>query len=209
MNTPLIEMCEFEAAEKAKAYKRMLGARRGKALSLEVKREYEQALAGFKVLAKGLSLIDLEAAMRAGGFDEKGRPKLAIGRADRDIMRFSWQGIQGVFEPRHAYSGAKDVRRVMFEYRPIAADFRRGDWTTQHDGYARVPLIPADVRPATGGEKDWFVLWEVEKWADSYNQIVPDKDPYLLKHVGGQLYAVLAEWDLTDLERAIMKTTAW
>jgi hypothetical protein len=33
---------------------------------------------------------------------------------------------------------------------------------------------------------------------------MPDRDPYLLRHVGGALYAVLAAWDLTDLERAIM-----
>lgn len=29
-------------------------------------------------------------------------------------------------------------------------------------------------------------------------------DPALLKHIGGDLYAVVATWDLTDLERAVL-----
>jgi hypothetical protein len=81
-------------------------------------------------------------------------------------------------------------------------------WRVWHDGYARVPMIPANVRPKTGAEQDWYILWEVEKWADNQRSIIPDLDPYLLKHLGGSLYAVLAEWDLTDLERSIMKATS-
>ena len=30
-------------------------------------------------------------------------------------------------------------------------------------------------------------------------------DPMLLKHIDGELYSVLAEWDLTGVERAIME----
>lgn len=29
-------------------------------------------------------------------------------------------------------------------------------------------------------------------------------DPALLKHIGGDLYAVLATWDLTELERSVL-----
>lgn len=76
------------------------------------------------------------------------------------------------------------------------------------EGYALIPMVPLDVRPATGRLADMFVLWEVEQWADRRIGAKPDIDPYLLKHVGGSLYAVLAEWDLTPLERAIMKGRA-
>lgn len=42
------------------------------------------------------------------------------------------------------------------------------------------------------------ILWEAE-W-----QAVPPKDPALLRHLGGDLYAVVAVWDLTELERAVL-----
>jgi hypothetical protein len=41
------------------------------------------------------------------------------------------------------------------------------------------------------------ILWEAE-W-----QHVPS-DPLLLRHITGPLYAVLASWDLTELERAVL-----
>lgn len=67
------------------------------------------------------------------------------------------------------------------------------------------PLVPADVRPATGQLRDWHVLWEVEAWHDSPQTMTPPRDPYLLRYIGGSLWAVLAEWDLTELERAVMR----
>lgn len=33
---------------------------------------------------------------------------------------------------------------------------------------------------------------------------VPPVDPFLLKHLGGTLYVVLAQWDLTPLEQAVL-----
>jgi hypothetical protein len=33
---------------------------------------------------------------------------------------------------------------------------------------------------------------------------MPPEDPALLKHIGGDLYAVLAVWNLTELERAVL-----
>lgn len=33
---------------------------------------------------------------------------------------------------------------------------------------------------------------------------VAPADPLLLKHITGRLFAVVAQWDLTEIERAIM-----
>jgi len=52
------------------------------------------------------------------------------------------------------------------------------------------------VRPASPA--DYFVLWEAV-W-----QELPPTDPMLLRHPTGHLYAVLAVWDLTEIERAVM-----
>lgn len=34
--------------------------------------------------------------------------------------------------------------------------------------------------------------------------MIPPGDPALLKHMGGDLYAILAVWDLSPLERAVL-----
>jgi hypothetical protein len=51
-----------------------------------------------------------------------------------------------------------------------------------------IPTLEADQQVATE-----------EKW----EQLAP-VDPLLLKHLGGPFYVVLAAWDLTDVERAVM-----
>jgi hypothetical protein len=87
------------------------------------------------------------------------------------------------------------IRRIIYQH-PNPRD--------AHNGYALIPMIPADVRPRDALE-NCYVLWEVEHWADRPIRATPDRDPYLLKHLAGDLYAVIAEWDLTELERAIMQ----
>jgi hypothetical protein len=71
-------------------------------------------------------------------------------------------------------------------------------------GTAMVPMVPPDViKDGRGCDlAKHFVLWEVESWAAA-----PPVDPMLLKPIGGDLYAVVAQWDLTELERAILRGT--
>lgn len=75
--------------------------------------------------------------------------------------------------------------------------------TGELTGTAMVPLVP----PAQKGPRNLanhFVLWEVEQWAMPRQRPRADYDPYLLRHLAGDLYMVVAEWDLTEVERAIM-----
>lgn len=50
----------------------------------------------------------------------------------------------------------------------------------------------------------YHVFWKVEAWYDR-NPIEPPVDPFLLLHIGGSNYAVLAQWGLTELERSDMR----
>jgi hypothetical protein len=50
--------------------------------------------------------------------------------------------------------------------------------------------------------RHYVTLFEVDQW-----EPVPPTDPALLKHIAGDLYAVLAVWDLTELERAVIAGT--
>lgn len=64
-----------------------------------------------------------------------------------------------------------------------------------------VPLIPPNLRPKDSLE-NYHILWDVQgSW---FNE--PPKDPFLLKHIDGDLFAVIAEWDLTDLEISVLKS---
>lgn len=193
MNVQTITEPQESATAKLKAYRAQLHRR--------ADAEYQAIAKGYEALAKGLPLIDLGAVMRDVECDEKGRPKLAIARADRRQVRFrtnTWWGNRQAFDTRE--------RDVASETLYVEVDLPQFDGY-RSDGYALVPLVPADAVERAGGRvalKNHFVLWEVEKWSDRSLRAQPDRDPYLLRHLGGDLYAVVAEWYLTDLERAVM-----
>lgn len=209
MNTTLIQMDKEQAKQKLEAYR----SERHK----DTDRIYRQCEEAYSALAEGVVLISLTQAIRDGGFDEKMRPKIAFAPADRTEVRFRWDAWSNVCEFNTAFR-AQDrgsprlIKRInlgrrheQFRDHKSKTDGKiyRHDITVE--GYAMIPMVPADVRPATGRLRDWCILWEVEKWADQSLTAPPPRDPYLLKHLAGDLYAVIAEWDLTDLERAIMQ----
>jgi hypothetical protein len=174
-----------------------------------------QCLKGYEALAEGKKLIQLDAAIRGGGFFESGFPKLAIARADRDRVYFEWSAnrTEARYDAHHnmPYSSRGrrsptlertiDMQRLHEQWHTVGGERR---WQITLQGVAQVPLLPADCRPHAGQLRDWFILWEVEKWVAIGKEPQPDRDPLLLERVAGQLYAVLAEWELTELERAVM-----
>ena len=68
---------------------------------------------------------------------------------------------------------------------------------TQSGGMnALIPNVPPALRPAHA-LSNYHLLWEAE-WRVAPGP--PPGDPALLKHIGGDLYSVLAVWDLTPVE---------
>ncbi len=201
MDVPMIEMDPAEARERLKAY-------RG-ALHLGADAEYEAAVAGYEALAKGTPVIQFGEAIRAAGRFEDGRPKLAVARADRNQVRFSCDGGR-----RATFSATRGQWRD-WNYRRdhpdglllMDVDMEPAGFYV-HMGWALVPMVPPHAVEAAGSRaklKDYLILWEIEEgWADRAIRAEPDIDPYLLKPIHGDLCAVVAEWDLTDLERAVM-----
>lgn len=63
-----------------------------------------------------------------------------------------------------------------------------------------MPTIPPKLRPKRGQLGLYHLLFEAEWGLDPD----PPVDPALVRHLGGDLYAVLAVWDLTDVERAVL-----
>lgn len=168
-----------------------------------VDEEAARVEAAYRQLAKGTPLLILSDAIAAAPRDAKGRPRLAIARADRVQVKYSrWQSSTShTFDAHMGHRPPKDlVVRV-----PLAPDERKiSEWL---EGFSLVPMVP----PAVLGNrslKTHYVLWEVEGWADAAIKALPDEDPYLLRRLDADLWAVVGEWDLTEVERAVMRGRA-
>jgi hypothetical protein len=153
-------------------------------------------MTAYKAISKGASVISLTEAIKAGGVDERGWPKIAVMRANE---QWCWLSVtqagsiefQGeLYLPPH-----NNFRRVTLPVGTLAPRDRKSTW----DYRAMVPIIPPNLRPKFK-LSNYHVLWEA-RWEKSPP---PPGDPALLKRIGGDLYAVLAVWDLTPIERLVL-----
>ncbi len=152
----------------------------------------------YRAMKKGKRLLDLHDSFKLAGADELGRPKIAIGRADWPTVEFQmWNGNDyASFSKLDSRWSTKSIR--------IPRSALLGVHAKQGEGQLRLraitPTIPPKFRPSPSNLKKYFILWEAE-WKD-----VP-VDPLLLQHLGGTLYLVLAAWDLTAVERSVLRGT--
>lgn len=174
--------------------------------------EDAQIMRGYKTLAKGQQVINLPQTLRAGGVDllvirkrwAQGTvgvtvPRLAVARANRTTV---WTyGIGNSGACRMQTKRDPHVNNRVDVLRFVEGTFDAGD----DDGWgpprirAVVPNVPPRLRPRVG-LGNFHVLFEAEWGLDPE----PPVDPALLRHIGGDLYAVIATWDLTELERAVL-----
>ncbi len=202
MNASIISMDKEEAARKLEACLEETH-KDGE----EFNRSCAQA---YEALAAGRKLLHLSKSFQLAGVDENHRPRLAIAAADREQVFCRWRSSSpfALFSSSANFVTSPRSRRLVRTVNMAVPHKRRHpklDFALDVFGYALVPKVPADVRPVTGQLRDWYVLWEVEQWFDRPQGLTAPTDPLLLKHVAGELYAVLAEWDLTDVERAILE----
>lgn len=171
---------------------------------------------GLKWMARGRAVINLSEAIRGGGLFPSGLPKLAICRSDETRVEFEWRPHSSAGTYRLARRGRRRGRPP--QNNEVVVEFGARHGKTQWDehwkahvgvtltGSAMVPLVPPaalkEAHTGTSALGRFFTLWEVEKW-----EPVPPRDPMLLQHLGGELYVVLAQWDLTDIERAVIAGT--
>lgn len=199
MNLPIVEMDKEEAAERAAAYRTI-------AMPTE---EEKGILAGYLAASAGKKLINLRDAMAQGGVDERGWPKLAVMGATEQFCYLRANKVWGEergqfrFAPVQSFSIRGGRTRGIFEFEiPIVGDVQQ-TWGSEYR--SMVPICPPDLRPRHGSRhlhlSNFVVLWEVEEWE---KVPAPPGDPALLRHLHGDLYTVEAEWDLTELERAVL-----
>jgi hypothetical protein len=202
MNVSIFTMDKAEAEKKLQAYRTQLKKR--------ANTEYELAVKAYEMVAKGQAILNIVDAFQQTGLGEDLRPKLAIARADKKEVQVhvsaSNRRLSFSTHARGMWAGGYEGNlfvNVPFVFTPEQDQVIRKQYSMT--GFALVPMIPADIRAnVKGSDEDYMILWEVEKWADRSLTSPAPRDPYLLKHIAGELYAVVAEWDLTDLERSIM-----
>lgn len=154
----------------------------------------------YRELAKDRRVIDLAESIKLTGLDEQLRPKLAIAPAEAEFGYFRHHYSRFIF------SGRENSHRLNAHLDFVVPNdslgqLARTPWTQIQWSRLRaaVPAIPPRYRPLKG-LRGYHVLWEAE-WEN-----VP-KDPLLLKRIGvSHLFAVIAQWDLTPVEQAVLRS---
>lgn len=182
MQTATIEVTKEQAAEALKLYRQHVNT--PGTVDWEIERIYRQ-------IARGNKVIQAIESVKQAGVDDLGRPKLALIRADAQLCYFrrehTTQGQQAVFSIDNGWQR----RKGRIEIDGFSALSDRG-------ARAIVPHIPVHLRPKSD-LSNYHILWEAD-WQD-----VP-VDPMLLRRIGkGDAWVVLAAWDLTPVERAVLR----
>jgi len=207
-----IDMPRTEARKAFLNYRRAMYAQRDEG----ARAEDEQIMRCYRALALGRQVVDIGDAIKRGGERPRDHlPRLAIARADEthifvrrwDDGSVTYTGDDILFRWGDRYMAEKKSR-VLSVRAGTLPDLRTEEesrrWSsrgTQRDGRAIVPVVPPPLRPVKL-LKNYHILFE----ADWQPQPKP-RDPALLKHLGGPIYAVVALWDVSPVEATVLGVT--
>jgi hypothetical protein len=156
-------------------------------------KEDEILMRGYRALALGRRVLSIRDTFIASGFTPDRLPKLALCRADAKRCDINVDQ-RGTINMRMA-----DMSRFVWERIAPSVAWNAPDGNVE--ATAIVPVVPPDLRPAHALDA-YHILWEAE-WSVKR----APKDPALLKHLAGDLFVVLAVWNLTALERSVILGT--
>lgn len=184
----------------------------------QLEKEDMIAMESYRAMAQGHRIINVANAIRGAGLNPTQRlPVLALARCHWEYcyVRIDDAHNQLLFSKdnwvRRAWrsNAAKpfeDMKaQVAFSRDLLGAELTDANWRKNNNFpsmgggvRAAVPAVPAHLRPA-GDLSEYHILFEA-KWEKH-----APPDPLLLKHVAGQMYVVLAQWDLTPIEKAVLE----
>ncbi len=191
------KMPKDQAKEVWKKYCEVLRTRKDKFLKVMKDAHYQ--------MKEGRELIDIYEVMKKFGLSEKNEPVFAIARADIPEVYFEKKDEgTGIFQMEEGWnrSGWKTDVHLPQKIFEIHWD-REGnsEWQIKDKLIkTKVPIIPVELIPE-GALSNYYILWEVTDW----ELLPPPKDPILLKRISENLFAVLGCWDVTELERSVMR----
>jgi hypothetical protein len=186
METERITVDRAEAAELFRKYKEH--QHYSTPVDLEIQRVYD-------AIQKGKMVVRALASIAAAGLGPDGLPKLAIVRADAEKCSL-YMGSDG--GARFSVNGYQPDRNHRCYIDMPAGTFADPGGRRFRHWESLVPIVPIHQRPKRG-LANYHVLYEA-----LWSRVVP-VDPMLLRRVGqADLWIVLAAWDLTEVERAVL-----
>lgn len=210
MNVNLLAIPKRQAEKEYESYAQVLKQNR--------KEEYlEELKTLYRHLAKGKKIINIyDAFQKVGLIAEQNTPKLAIVQANAKMCYFEKREHgTGKFSkyPQEDYRTPKSE----FYYDVLMPSQTYPEWETGifpdqwNKGLTvtriknriletRVPIVPARLLPKAGLH-NYHIIWEVDKW----NVRKAPVDPILVKRVTKNMFVVLAVWDLSPIEQAIIE----
>lgn len=189
-----IKMPKEQAKEEWKKYCEVLKTRKEKYLKVMKDAHYQ--------MKEGNELIDIYKVMKKAGLNENNEPRLAIARADISKVTFckTDEGC-GNFEMGGASKDDVNLPQKIFgvhwKREDGAAD---NSWRIENKRIrTKVPVVPIELLP-NGDLSNYYILWESTEW----EELPETKDPFLMKRISENLFAILGSWDLTELEQSII-----
>jgi hypothetical protein len=150
-----------------------------------------RVLDAIEALESGRMLISLQQTFRQGGNHYTyNLPKLAIASArSKNVVVYKRGNGQIEFH-------SKIKMNMDLDY--------KGDGN-RHSARSAVPAAPIEVRKQFNlKDKSLFMLFEANWTAYAVKEPRPPIDPALIQQVAGDLWAVLACWELSGLEQAAL-----
>ena len=155
----------------------------------------------YNKLKSGRKIIDIFEVFKKFGVNTKEQPRLAIAPVSFKVIKFrkETRGTGIFIENSWGYSCSKN-RYVGLPENTFKEWTKEGAWDIKNKEITtKVPIVPARYLPTIKSLDGYFVLWEVKRWDN-----IPT-DPILLKRLTNNLFVVLAIWDLTPIEQAVVR----
>ena len=162
----------------------------------------------YHILSTGKKIIDLRKCFMAAGWNDKNEPRLAI-----CSLGFE-KRVQAIISPTtsatseitfvaqtkpinswNPFNSWKRNARISLAMPP----FKEPKPQARRELIAPIPIVPPRYLPPAKDLREYFILWEVPDW-----HALPKRDPLLLKRIGDFTFVVLAAWDMTPLEQAML-----
>lgn len=178
---------------------------------------YRQLAHVYKQLSMGRKVMSVNKAMQVAGVKADGLPVLAIANA---AARWVWYEYYGgtILDPGasqwdHAavsfvsdyghnprWNQRSSIRATKLDTFRFTRDFFpvRPQGNTHR---ARVPVVPPEHLPRAK-LRNYQILWEAD-WESA------PRDPVLLRRITRDHFVVMAQWDLTEIERLVLEMAAF
>lgn len=173
-------------------------------------------------MRRGHAIIDVHQAIVDAGLGDDDMPKIAIAQADKKIVYCEYFRRSGElrFWTPNARSVQMNGTRIEVEGFPQLTEqkaFDKGwhNWKWNDESIhvdssitrqTVIPAVPPEFRPDAKLE-NYHILWEVDEgtWTKPQAPKQTSRDPMLLKRINKRMFAILAVWDLTELEKAVIE----